>query len=557
MTHSMALAQQTTFTGYSPPGSNTTYTPNQFFDVVLPNSSRGVVRIVGYMLRRILGWSDANGNPVQSQLAFTYSDLIEQANVSRSMIKEALDEAISMHFIRCVREPRPKMPGQSAVSGIYELDWSDDSEYVKDIGQFRGFFSGNGNLTNIPNDFFDYTLREEPLSVIRVVGAIARHTIGFQTRCGFRRQEVQASMSRLHQLTGISSRDLLSEAIQESLKRGHILRVVEGKFEPGSSKDSVATVYALRWREDTTATGHAVNLGDGQKKFVVSQSARKSPAVGHRPQDVDRPPRTIRNPDREKGGHKGSLLSVIGLKTGPRHIEAGEQSVRNLDRANLDERFEKRPEDGLKTRPASVRKADHERSENQTGIEITDQITRNNSSKSAAAEYEMLLQVGFDDAAAKQLTARFDPDVIARQVAYLPARKAAKNSLGLLRRAIEEDWSPPLTNPPPTTRPARIDPSPSTKAGYWEFLQDEAQNLKAADPALWQLFEKQEQAARAIISHSTLISESTRGRILQQFDDETRQRNRWIEFAVSKKKLLCLADWQCEERKRQGKRGSG
>lgn len=55
------------FEGFKAPTSNTTYTPNQFFDVVIPNFSRGVVRIVGYLLRKTLGWCDANGNPRRSR----------------------------------------------------------------------------------------------------------------------------------------------------------------------------------------------------------------------------------------------------------------------------------------------------------------------------------------------------------------------------------------------------------------------------------------------------------------------------------------------------------
>ncbi len=43
---------QIPFTGYPAPTSNTTYTPNQFFDVVLRHSSRGCVRLVAYMIRK-------------------------------------------------------------------------------------------------------------------------------------------------------------------------------------------------------------------------------------------------------------------------------------------------------------------------------------------------------------------------------------------------------------------------------------------------------------------------------------------------------------------------
>lgn len=55
-----------TFHNFKPPTSNTTYTPNQFFDVVIPHFSRGVVRIVAYLLRKTLGlvrreWKPSGG----------------------------------------------------------------------------------------------------------------------------------------------------------------------------------------------------------------------------------------------------------------------------------------------------------------------------------------------------------------------------------------------------------------------------------------------------------------------------------------------------------------
>src|SRR6186997_415280 len=79
------------FHGFKPPTSNTTYTPNQFFDVVIPHFSRGVVRIVGYLLRKTLGWCDANGNPQEEEIEASYGELERKAGVSRDMIRSALD----------------------------------------------------------------------------------------------------------------------------------------------------------------------------------------------------------------------------------------------------------------------------------------------------------------------------------------------------------------------------------------------------------------------------------------------------------------------------------
>src|SRR5579872_2736600 len=93
-----------TFLGFQPPTSNTTYTPNQFFDVCLRHGSRGVVRLVAYLIRKTLGWCDANGNPQEEQIRASYRELIEKAGISRGMLRRALNEAVSASLIECVKE---------------------------------------------------------------------------------------------------------------------------------------------------------------------------------------------------------------------------------------------------------------------------------------------------------------------------------------------------------------------------------------------------------------------------------------------------------------------
>jgi hypothetical protein len=158
------------FHGFKAPTSNTTYTPNQFFDVVIPNFSRGVVRIVAYLVRKTLGWCDANGNPQEEQIEVTYSELETKAGVSRDMIRGALDDALAGHLIECVTEGRAKHAHDAGQSARYQLCWS-SAPYTTRLEDFRGFFEGEGNRTDIPNEFFDVLIPNEPLSVIKVVGA--------------------------------------------------------------------------------------------------------------------------------------------------------------------------------------------------------------------------------------------------------------------------------------------------------------------------------------------------------------------------------------------------
>lgn len=55
----------------------------------------------------------------------------------------------------------------------------------------------------------------------------------------------------------------------------------------------------------------------------------------------------------------------------------------------------------------------------------------------------MLVEAGFDFEAAAFLASRHAFETIRRQVEWLPRRKANRNILGLLRKAIEEDWQEP------------------------------------------------------------------------------------------------------------------
>ena len=124
-------ARSLPFKGFALPTSNTTYTPNQFFDVCLPHRSRGCVRLVAFLIRKTLGWCDVDGNPQTELHLVSYSDF-EQAGISRSMIRAAVTEAIAGHFIRCLRSPKGKASGQAAESGLYELNWDERPEYIKD-----------------------------------------------------------------------------------------------------------------------------------------------------------------------------------------------------------------------------------------------------------------------------------------------------------------------------------------------------------------------------------------------------------------------------------------
>lgn len=233
------------FQGFQAPTSNTTYTPNQFFDVVIPHFSRGVVRIVAYLLRKTLGWCDANGDPQEEQIEVTYSELERKAGVSRDMIRASLDDALAGRLIECVTEGRAKHAQDAGQSARYQLRWS-SMPYTTRLEHFEGFFEGDGNRTDIPNEFFDLIIPREPLSVIKVVGAVIRHSIGFQAKHGRRRQQVALSYQQIENYARFGSRSDLAKALRIAMEKNYIVRQESGVFSHEAAERRRA-VYALRW----------------------------------------------------------------------------------------------------------------------------------------------------------------------------------------------------------------------------------------------------------------------------------------------------------------------
>lgn len=370
------------FPGFPALRSNVTLVPLQFFTAVIPYRSRGCVRLVGYMLRRILGWVDTEGNPTCEQLEFTYQDLVKGAGISRDMVHGAIEEALKQQLIHCVQLPRKATAGDSGQSGIYRLRWSDS--YTNDPDQLRGFFcreaiveSDTGVPTakaarkNIPNAFFDYVLRRERLAVIRVVGALLFKSIRWGEG-GERRESVSLSISALSNLTHQTRRNV-HEAVKEALERGYLECEDPGWFDPKAGTQSRAATYRIRWTQKAvTPTYHEPSTGEG------GQSEKGyGGAVGKRIRDQS-----------EKG--------------------YGKQSEKGYD------------------------------------ISIKRSIKTDTAAEAAAAGVVgELRKAGFDDRTARGLAARQAEEVIRNQLEWIALRQVTSSRLGMLRRAIEENWPKP------------------------------------------------------------------------------------------------------------------
>ena len=349
------------FTGFAAPTSNTTFAPNQFFDACLPYHSRGVIRLVAYLIRKTLGWCDTQGNPQEEQISVSYRELITKAGISRDMIRQALNEAVAGHFIECVHEGRANSTGEVGQSACYQLRWDASPEYRKKPADFRGFYELQGNRTDIPNEFFDVIVPNEPLSVIKAVGSVIRFSIGFQAKHGRRRQQVALSYKEIERYARIGSPTDLSKALRTALEKNYLVRLEPGVFSHRSDERKPA-IYAVRWADDW----------HGQKNIAALDTSE--------------------------------IRSSHGQKN-----EAAERSeIRS----------------SIQTKP-----------ENETNKQQVAPQTK-------AAE--LLKRTGFGAKAAIKLAESAPLETIERQIEWLKYRAPSRNRLGLLRKAIEENWSEPM-----------------------------------------------------------------------------------------------------------------
>ncbi|MGH8651348.1 MAG: hypothetical protein ACREUI_04460 [Burkholderiales bacterium] len=338
---------------------------------------------MGYIIYQTFAWSDRNGRPISEKHEVTYQELIGKAGISRGALAQAISEAVNGNFIT-IKRGQPDKAGKQGESTLFELKWSADPEYVKNPRQFKGFFEGNGNRTYIPNQFFTRILPNEPLVVIKVVGSVIRFSIGFQVKRGFRRQEVSLSYREIQHYANIRSPHDLSKALHHAVETNYIHYVELGYFDPNAGKKSKATVYSLKWAQDKRADS-----------------------------DFD-------SSSYEVTGSK----SVAGEKDNRFKIRSGTGSKKIADN-----RFKIRSDIEIK----QINKTSKQQQDAVAEISLEDKES-----------FGRLREAGFDNKTASLLASVRSLEHIEQQIAWLPKRHSTKNPLGLLRKAIEEDWSEPV-----------------------------------------------------------------------------------------------------------------
>ncbi len=575
------------------------FTPNQFFDVVLPYSSRGVVRLVAYIIRMTLGWTDRDGQP-KDDVYVTWSELVQNAGIARGAIKAALDEAIAARFIECLSLGVPNTAGQTGSTALYRLRWNPSDEYITDPEKFDGFYEGNANFTYIPNAFYDTVVPNEKLSVIKVVGAIIRNTICWEARRGHRKQYVSMSLSELERRTK-QHRETASIGLQEALNAGYLRRDEEGYFDPDKSLQRPAT-YSLRWEGESKTLESSLNLIDGSSKATVQKSDQRLPeeafknptrrTVQKSDQDGSeiRPEEAFKNPTREAFKNPTSIERTIKNITKQQQpsLDVEGNSLRSSVLVNLLdenkagftraaalkllERFgAERVQEvlanvsliGARSKPAVITAA------------LKDGRYEASQKGSISSDEEAFVQAFYasrsDSASSVVVPSRSDLEAASPVLQTLAIKKAMGNpkswglafgqyvkgrdlgtkriaTLGLAIKAHGDDWVNGISVEgqrarEESLRKARQSHEDASRGSYLQFLAIEWGKIKESNSEAYSEFEKGIAEAIERIERSPIRSERAKDLAIKDLNSETGRLERLAEFLITRKLVVGFWEW--------------
>ena len=179
-----------------------------------------------------------------------------------------------------------------------------------------------------------------------------------------------------------------------------------------------------------------------------------------------------------------------------------------------------------KTQPKAVQKPHHRNSpkaqpKKKTKAENTSKQQHNVPAVDVKhlQSYELLRDAGFDEQVAKNLSKTNSFDDIQQQITWLEKRNPRKNPIGLLRRAIEENWSQPIdeqnTNNTVREREKREQEQRTEEAEKAAKLLNQTQQRRSQRLAKWQSLPADRQAAYYADAIKQASSPTVRSRLLR------------------------------------------
>ena len=358
--------------------------------------------------------------------------------------------------------------------------------YAPDVDVFNGFEPLSSNYLYCPNQFFHVCLPHVSRSVLRLVAYMLDQTLGWLDADGNpRSQNISVSYQQLVDRAGLG-RGGIRPAIDEAIERKFIRRVREGRAA-AAGENGEQGAFALCWDasetyRDTPETFEGFYTGEGHRTPIPNAYFRQiipretltvtkvvgmvlRHTVGYQNQFGGRRSQAplsyrfiqelanIPDPKTVREALSSAVASryIVCVEEGIFHpdpnsrrpatyavnwLRTAEKSESGSKNPAGEEQF-KKPSSSGSENPAvkQFRKPSNEKKE--TKDSLKQQPT------AAAARLRLLREAGFDEPTAQQLSVIATKEQIEKQIEWLPRRTVSQNRLGMLRKAIEENWSEP------------------------------------------------------------------------------------------------------------------
>ncbi len=359
--------------------------------------------------------------------------------------------------------------------------------------EFNGFEHLSANYIYCPNQFFEVCLRHQSRGCVRLVSYILRKTLGYLDKHGNPvKEDIRISYADISKYAGVSTRSI-PKALDDAESGGFISCVTPGIANSCGQRGQAAE-YRLRWSDDGYTDNpeqfNGFYAGDGNRSpipngffdIVIPQETLVMTkvvgtilrhTVGYQNQFGGRrseaPLSFSYIQQYANVGDRTALSNALkdGIRNGYIHCaskgyfdpNAGRHSrsasyavkwlakdVNNMDTAkSLPDKLQDGripTEKTAKTIPDKHGKipTDRKTLENNTDKQ---QIVAAVENLKDTKRFQILRQAGFDESVALELSESRGLNEIQQQIDWLPHRNADRNPLGMLRKAIQNDWSKP------------------------------------------------------------------------------------------------------------------
>lgn len=111
------------FQGFFADVGNRTAIPEEFFSHVVRYNPKSVIRFVGMVIRKTLGFKASHGKGRVTRAELSYSRLQQALNLGPHAIADAIKRATDMHYVQRLQEGVFDPSGQDSRGAIYTVRW--------------------------------------------------------------------------------------------------------------------------------------------------------------------------------------------------------------------------------------------------------------------------------------------------------------------------------------------------------------------------------------------------------------------------------------------------